>query len=578
MISQHTRAACVREVQSSIKDSVKQLVEDKIAALGVGSEFKITEKEIVAPRFESQMVFKGLKNHTASSIKSLEGYNRCLVEEAQSISQRSLDILIPTIRSEDSQFLFLWNLVSPKDPVDKLFEENKNHPDFVCVHVTYADNPWFPDVLRRDMERDRARDPEKYSHIWLGQYQSRSEAQVFKNFKIGEFEVPDGARPYYGGDWGFAIDPNVLVRGWIVGRTLYIDEEAYQVGCPTDKIPFLFGGCDDEELKRLNLQAWAAVTAEERAAWRGVGGARQWPITSDSARPETIDYMQRHGFPHVQAARKGPGSIEDGVEFLKSFDIIINPRCKYTADEFTHYSYKVDKLTNEVLPVLKDSKNNVIDSARYLAEQVRIFDGGTVYTTPETDIVVPSFKLPKHWPRCWALDIDGAKASVLWAAIDKDSDTHYVYGELITHRHELALVSDSIKTRNRDFGEMPGLFHHMDRGRDKMAGDRIIDALIDLKLQLWTVASTPEAAVSEVTRRLSTKRLKVFDTCPQWLAQYRAYRRNKDGDIVEESDGLMRAMDLLVMEGPGIAGFDDATMADAQDEWSDSTRSSVTGY
>lgn len=575
MLSQHTRAACVREVQSSIKDSVKQLVEDKIAALGVGSEFRITEKEIVAPRFESQMVFKGLKNHTASSIKSLEGYNRCLVEEAQSISQRSLDILIPTIRSEDSQFLFLWNLVSPKDPVDKLFEENKNHPDFACIHVTYKDNPWFPDVLRRDMERDRARDPEKYSHIWLGHYQSRSESQVFKNFRIGEFDVPPGARPHYGGDWGFAIDPNVLVRGWIVGRTLYIDEEAYAVGCPTDKIPFLFGGCEDEELKRLNTQAWAAMTAEEKRDWHGIEGARLWPITSDSARPETIDYMQRHGFPHVQAARKGPGSIEDGVEFLKSFDIVINPRCKHTVDEFTYYSYKVDKLTNEVLPVLKDTKNNVIDSCRYMAEQVRVFDGGTVYATPEPDIVIPTCKVPEAWPRIWALDIDGAKASALWAAHDRESDVLWVYGEFVAQRHELALVADAIRTRG---GWIPGLFDHMDRGRDKIEGARIIDALLDLRLDVFTVHCPAEAAVPEVTRRLTTKRIKVFDTCPLWLAQYRAYRRNKDGNIVDESDGLMRAMDLLAMEGPSIAGFDEKTVQDAKDDWDAGTRSSVTGY
>lgn len=360
MVRGHTRVACLREVQSSIKDSVKQLVEDKIRSLDVEPLFKITEQEIVGPN-DSLMVFRGLKTHTAASIKSLEGFRRAFVEEAQTISQRSLDILLPTIRAPESSLLFGWNPVSPKDPVDVLFAENRTDPDFVLVSVTYEDNPWFPPELRRDMERDRRRDPEKYAHIWLGDYQRHSEARVFKNWRIDTFEVPQGSRPYYGADWGFAIDPTVLVRSWIVGRTLYIDAEAYEVGCPIDRTPALFDRIE---------------------------GARKWPITADSARPETIDYMRRHGYPHIQAARKGPGSLEDGVEFLKSFDVVIHPGCKHVIDEFTAYSYKVDKLTGEVLPVLDDKKNHVIDSARYALEQVRAFDGGTVYATPEAEFLV----------------------------------------------------------------------------------------------------------------------------------------------------------------------------------------------
>jgi phage terminase large subunit len=360
MYSEHTRVACLREVQSSIKDSVKQLVEDKIRDFGLEQWFKITDKEISGPH-ESLMVFRGLKTHTAGSIKSLEGFKRAFVEEAQYISQRSLDILYPTFRTPGSQLMFAWNPSSPKDPVDAFFEENKDDPDFRLVSVTYADNPWFPTELQRDMERDRRRDPEKYAHVWLGHYQRNSEARVFRNWKVDTFEVPKDARPYYGGDWGFAIDPTVLVRCWIVGRTLYIDQEAYEVGCAIDKTPTLFDK---------------------------VEGARKWPITADSARPETIDYMRRHGFPHIQGARKGPGSLEDGIEFLKSFDIVVHPSCKHAIDELTSYSYKVDKLTGEVLPVLDDKKNHVVDAIRYSCEQVRAFDGGTVYATPVDDFVV----------------------------------------------------------------------------------------------------------------------------------------------------------------------------------------------
>ena len=187
----------------------------------------------------------------------------------------------------------------------------------------------------------------------------------------------------------------------------------------------------------------------------------------------------------------------------------------------------------------------------------------------------PDFKLPKYWPRVWALDVDRTNASVLWCAHDRAADTLYVYSELVMPRYELALVADAIKKRSPGY---PGLFDHLARKRTDPEGQRIIGALLDLHLDVFTVRSDPDAAVAEVTRRLSTKRLKVFSTCNQWLAQYRSYRRNKDGDIVEESDGLMRAMDLLALEAPAMAAMSDEAIADAEDEWAKRTRNSVTGY
>lgn len=546
MVTHHTRAACLREVQSSIKDSVKQLVEDKIANLNVGHLFKVTDLEIVGPN-DSLMIFKGLRTHTASSIKSLEGFTRAFIEEAQTISQHSLDILIPTIRTPGAQMMFAWNPISKKDPIEVFFEENKADPDFVLIDVTFRDNPWLPDKSRKDMERDRARNPEKYQHIWLGHYQKNSEARVFRNWKIDTFEVPKGARPYYGGDWGFAVDPTCLVRCWIVGRTLYIDKEAYEVGCPIDKTPALFDKVD---------------------------GAKKWPITADSARPETIDYMRRHGYPHIQGARKGPGSLEDGVEFLKSFDIIVHPDCRHASDELGAYSYKTDKLTGEVLPALEDKKNHVIDAIRYALEGMRVMDGGVVYGADESFITAPR-EVPKHWPRAYALDINGANASCLWGAWDKDGDVLYIIAEFVVGRAELPLIASAISKR-KDW--IPGLFDHLSRKRAKAEGQRLVEALMDLKLDIFTSTCDPEAAVAEVRNRVSTKRLKVFNTCTEWLAQYRAYRRDKDGDLVEESDGLLRAMDLLALSGSMVAASDPEVADDSAREWADASRDSSTGY
>lgn len=341
----HTRAVCLREVQNSIKDSVKQLLEDKIEKLGVGPQFRVTEQEIIGPN-DSLVIFKGLRNHTSASIKSLEGFTRAFIEEAQTVSQRSLDLLIPTIRAPGSELWFAWNPLHAKAPVDKLFAENKDDPDFVCVTVNYYDNPWFPAELRRDMERDKARDPDKYAHVWLGGYQRNSEARVFRNWRVEEFETPNDVTFYYGADWGFSVDPTVLVRGWIKGRTLYIDREVYKVGCEIDRTPALFDTLDNRQ-------------------------ARLWPMRADSARPETISYMQRHGYPKIVAALKGPNSVADGIEFLKSYDIVVHPRCTHTVDELSLYSYKIDPLTDEVLPILEDKKNHVIDALRYSIEGVR---------------------------------------------------------------------------------------------------------------------------------------------------------------------------------------------------------------
>lgn len=355
----HVRSACVREVQNSIKDSVKQLLEDYIDLYQARHLFKITEREIVGPN-DSLFIFRGLKNHTASSIKSLEGFNRAWFEEAQTLSQRSLDLAIPTFRS-GSQLRFSWNPEEPTDPVDVLFSSNKGDPDFVHVHVDYRDNPWFPDELRRDMERDRRRDIDKYNHVWLGQYQKNSEARVFKNWEVRHFDTPRDAMFLQGGDWGYSVDPTVLVRcfpgRWVngkaaydpEGKVLFISHERYKIGVEIDHTPKFFDGLDEDN----------------------TGTARDYPIIADSANPQAISYLRRHGYPLIRPAVKGPNSIKEGIKFLQDFDIIVHPRCTHVKDELQHFCYKVDPKTKLVTAVLMETKNHVIDSLRYAVEPVR---------------------------------------------------------------------------------------------------------------------------------------------------------------------------------------------------------------
>ena len=321
---------------------MKRLLDDEIERCELGSFFVSTDTEIRGQN-GSLFLFAGLRSNI-DSIKSMEGIDICWIEEAQTISQSSLDTLIPTIRKPDSKLYFSWNPKYSSDPVDAMFVNSNPPPRSIVLQVNWQQNPWFPDVLRAEMEYDRNRDPDKYAHVWQGQYLQNSEARVFRNWRVEEFDAPADAVHRLGADWGFAVDPTVLVRCHIVGRTLYIDHEAYMVGCEIMDTPSLF------------------MTVPE---------AEKWPIVADSSRPETIAHMRKHGFPKIMAAVKGPKSVEEGIEWLKSFDIVVHPRCTHTIDELTLYRYKSDPLTGRVLPVLEDKSNHLIDALRYACEGVR---------------------------------------------------------------------------------------------------------------------------------------------------------------------------------------------------------------
>jgi phage terminase large subunit len=215
----------------------------------------------------------------------------------------------------------------------------------VVLRVNWEDNPWFPPDLEAERAHMARTDPDAYAHVWGGECRSHSDAQVLnKKWVIDVFDpVPGWQGPYLGADWGFAKDPTVLVKCWIesVGdrSTLYVEHEAYGVEVPLDDTPAMF----------------------ER-----VPGAREHVIRADCARPETINHIVGKGWPNLTAAPKWPGSVEDGIEFLRSFErIVIHERCRHAAEEARLWSFKTDRLTGDVLPALVDSNNHVWDAVRY---------------------------------------------------------------------------------------------------------------------------------------------------------------------------------------------------------------------
>lgn len=374
--TQHVRCACLRETQNSIRDSVKQLIEDKIAKMGVVDLFEITDQEIVCPSTDSLFVFRGLKRITATSIKSMEGFNRCWYEEAQALSQRSLDMAYPTFRVPMTEQYFSWNPEVIEDPVDSFFRDNVGDDDFCLVEANWYNNPWFVESpLYKDMMRDRKRDYDKYLHIWEGHYIKNSEARVFKSWKVDAFDSPERASFNHGADWGFSIDPTVLIRNFFgrwhngkavpdpKGDTLFIDFEQYEVGVEIDKTPRLF-----DDLVRL---------PSGRPDIRHAGAARPFPIIADSSNPQAISYLRRNGYPKIKASVKGAGSIREGIKFLQGYDIVVHPRCRHTSDELNHYLYEIDPHTNEITNELPRKKNHVIDALRYSVEPYRRAMGRT---------------------------------------------------------------------------------------------------------------------------------------------------------------------------------------------------------
>ena len=330
------RILCTRQLQTSIKDSVHKLLCDSIDAMGLSKYFDIT-RDAIRCYNGSEFIFKGLQNQT-NEIKSIEGINYCWVEEAQSVSEDSWSILIPTIRQEGSE---IWVTFNPDREEDATYQRFVAHnpPDSIVQLVNYNDNAWFPDVLRKEMEYDKEVDFGKYEHIWLGKTVIDTEAQVYHGkFELKEFEAPQGATFFYGADWGFANDPTAVLRCFIQEQCLYIDYESGGIGVEFEELPALFDVIPD---------------------------IRRWEIRADSARPETISYMSRQQF-KIKPCPKWKGSVEDGIEYIRSFrKIYVHPRCKHTYEEFKFYSYKQDKNTGDVLPIVLDKDNHYMDALRY---------------------------------------------------------------------------------------------------------------------------------------------------------------------------------------------------------------------
>lgn len=349
------RVLCTRELQVSIKDSFHRELKDAIARIPWLAAHYDVGVDYLRGKNGTEFIFRGLR-HNTGSIKSLAGIDLTIVEEAEDVPEDSWLALEATVfRQPKSELWPIWNPRTDGSPVDKRFRKNPPERSMI-VSVNWDDNPFLPSGLKELRKREQQRlDPATYAHIWEGAYHEQSDAQVFSGrFKVRDFEpgtLWDG--PYFGLDFGFAQDPTAAVECYIHDECLYIRREAGRVGLELD---------DTSAFMRDRIPLMSQHT-----------------IRADSARPESISYLQRHGLPNIRAVKKWSGSVEDGIAFMKSFRrVIIHTDCPETAREFRLYSYKQDRQSGDIMTKLIDANNHYIDAIRY-AIQPMIGGSGDVF-------------------------------------------------------------------------------------------------------------------------------------------------------------------------------------------------------
>jgi len=332
---------CGREHLNSLDESSLQEIKSAIRSDPMlEAFFDVGEKYVRTKCKRISFVFAGLR-HNLDSVKSKARIIGAWIEEAENVSEVAWRKLLPTIRDDDAEIWISYNPESADSATHKRFVEN---PPASCIitEVNWRDNPWFPDMLNQQRLDDHRLRPDIYDHVWEGAFLTMTEAQIFAGkFDVNEFEpAPFWSGPYYGIDFGFAQDPTVAVECFIHDKTLYIRREAGKV--------------------KLELDATSQFIIDR------IPGIDRHAIRADSARPESISYLKRHGLPNMQGVKKWPGSVADGVEHMKSYEqIVIHPDCTSVAREFRLYSYKVDRLSEDILPVVVDANNHYIDAIRY---------------------------------------------------------------------------------------------------------------------------------------------------------------------------------------------------------------------
>lgn len=335
-----TRIACFREHQNSIAESSHQLLADLIKYYEL-TDFEVTNNSIINRYTGSDFIFKGLYLNE-QGIKSIEGIDIAWVEEAQTVTQNSLEVLTPTIRKDGSKIIYTYNRLFEDDPVHtRLVIEGR--PNTLVINVNYdiaLKYGMMPEVVRQEMEDDKANRPALYRHKWLGE-PSSIESRIYKNWKIID-EIPHEARLERTGlDFGYTNDPTAIIDVYSYNGGWIIDEVVYEHGLSNKRIADL-----------LKLRVAKAL------------------VVADSAEPKSIDEIAGYGV-NIIPCTKGPGSVNRGIQYIQDQPISVTKKSINTIKEYRNYTWMADKngkIINEEDP---KCENHSMSAARYALETLK---------------------------------------------------------------------------------------------------------------------------------------------------------------------------------------------------------------
>lgn len=362
---------CTRETQTSIQTSTYLDLKQIIDRYNLHAYFSIKFDKIVAHN-GTEFLFKGL-SRDINSIKSMPNIAACLVEEAETIGQPLWEVLDPTLRSKGVELIICFN---PKDAQGYTYREfvASNHygDDIYRQEINYYDNPFnSPDILKK-IARMREHDYARYEHIYLGKVLDMSEDVIFKGrFKILDMGVEFNTQFWeykkqrimmlYGLDFGFSPDPAAFIELCFLDEdTIYFNREIYL----NKLLPSKYIETIKEHMPEAVKDLWAA----------------------DNARNDSIAQLEFDGL-NCEAAGKGKGSIESGIEYLQGKKLIIHPRCTNLIYEMYNYKHKIDKNSGKITPEIIDANNHLIDATRYaLHRQIQaVHNTGLNFTQADLD-------------------------------------------------------------------------------------------------------------------------------------------------------------------------------------------------
>ncbi len=337
-----TRVACFREFQNSITESSHQLLADLIKQYGM-NDFEVTNNSIVNKLNGSDFLFKGLYLNE-QSIKSIEGIDIAWVEEAQTVSKSSIEVLTPTIRKDGSQIIYSYNRLLEDDPVhQRLVVEGR--PNTLVINVNYdiaIKYGWMPEVIRLEMEDDRDKRPSLYKHKWLGEPNSM-ERKIYKDWAFID-EIPHEARlERYGLDYGYSNDPTAIIAIYKYNGGFIWDEIAYRKGLSNKQIADI--------LKNLPEAL----------------------VVPDSAEPKSNDELISYGL-NIMPAQKGKGSVNQGIQLVQSQRISVTKRSQNIKKEYMNYLWEVDR-NSVVINTPEGGFDHAMDAGRYGMETLNIDTG-----------------------------------------------------------------------------------------------------------------------------------------------------------------------------------------------------------